>query len=105
MNFIRKQLENPGGQTTLREARTFLFLALLALADTLVIELCNHKVFTDGFHAFFGFLAHHPLAMLVNFLIVLVTLVPAMFLRRRVFWCALVSVIWLGGVPPTASSC
>ena len=98
MKFIRKRPENPEESALfLREGRAFLFLALLALADTLVIELCNHKVFTDGFEAFFAFLLHHPLALLVNFLIVLVTLVPAMFLRRRVFWCALMSAIWLGG--------
>ncbi len=41
-----------------------------------------------------------PLAFLVDVLIVLVTLSPAFFLRRRAFWCALVSFLWLvaGGV-------
>ena len=49
---------------------------------------------------FWRFMTEEPLAFLVNFLIVLLTLCPAFFLRRRAFWCALVSFLWLicGGV-------
>lgn len=78
----------------------FLWIPLVALADTLIIELFNHKVFTDGAASLLKFLSHHPLAVLVNLLLVLLTLVPAFFLRRRAFWCALVSIVWVigGGV-------
>ena len=76
-------------------ARVLLRLALLALAVSLAVELFNHKAFTDGPGAFWRFLGDAPLAFLVDTLLVLVTLVPALFLRRRVFWCTLVSAVWL----------
>lgn len=75
----------------------FLWIPLLAVLDTVVIELFNHKVFNTGFSSFFGFLTKHPLGMLVNILIVLITLVPAFFLRHRAFWCTLISAVWLIG--------
>ena len=77
-----------------------LWLPLLALAVTLAVELFNHKTFTDGPGSLLGFLTKAPLAFVVNALIVLVTLVPAVFLRRRVFYCTLTSAVWLlgGGV-------
>ena len=83
-----------------QERSAFLYLPLLALAVTVVVELFNHKSFTDGPAGFWRFMTEEPLAFLVNFLIVLVTLCPAFFLRRRAFWCALVSFLWLicGGV-------
>ena len=78
----------------------YLWIPLLALLDTLVIELFNHKVFTVGMADFADFLTKYPLAFLVNYLLVLTTLAPAFFLRRRTFWCALFSAAWLigGGV-------
>ena len=83
-----------------QERKAFLYLPLLALAVTVVVELFNHKSFTDGPAGFWRFMTEEPLAFLVNFLIVLLTLCPAFFLRRRAFWCALVSFLWLicGGV-------
>ena len=83
-----------------RDCSAFLWVLLLAVADGLVSEMFNHKVFTTGFADFWRFLSQYPLAMLVNILIVLVTLAPALFLRHRKFWCTLVSAIWLigGGV-------
>ena len=83
------------GQTFRREAKTLLWTALLALGNTLVVELFNHKSFTDGLDTFQEFLTDAPLAFLVDALLVMITLVPAMFMRRRVFWCALVSAVWL----------
>lgn len=73
---------------------------LLALGITVVVELFNHKTFTEGFSSLFEFITDNPLALLVDALIVLVTLVPALFLRRRVFWCVLATIVWLvaGGV-------
>ena len=83
-----------------QERRAFLYLPLLALLVTIVVELFNHKTFTEGPTSFWRFLTDEPLAFLVDALIVLVTLSPAFFFRRRAFWCALVSFLWLvcGGV-------
>lgn len=52
---------------------------LLALGITVVVELFNHKTFTEGFSSLFEFVTDNPLALLVDALIVLVTLVPALF--------------------------
>lgn len=73
---------------------------LLALGITVVVELFNHKTFTEGFSSLFEFVTDNPLALLVDALIVLLTLVPALFLRWRVFWCVLATIVWLvaGGV-------
>ena len=83
-----------------QERLAFLSLPFVALAITLVVELFNHKAFTDGPASFFSFVTQHPLALLVNLFIVLLTLAPALFFRRRVFWCTMVSILWLiaGGV-------
>ena len=56
-------------------------IPLAALAVTLMNELCNHKVFTTGFDSLLKFLTDDPLALAVNALLVLMTLVPAFFLR------------------------
>lgn len=78
----------------------YLLIPLLALADAFVVEMFNHKVFTTGFSSMAKFLSEYPLAFLVDFLLVLITLAPAFLLRRRVFWCTLLSSVWLimGGV-------
>lgn len=68
---------------------------LLALGITAVVELFNHKTFTEGFSSLAAFVTDYPLALLVNGLIVLVTLTPALFLRRRVFWCVLATILWV----------
>lgn len=74
-----------------------LHIPLLALAVTLVVELFNHKAFTAGPGDFLKFITGQPLAALVDVLIILLTLMPAMFLRRRVFYCCVVSAVWLLG--------
>jgi len=78
----------------------YLWVPLLAVLDTLIIEMFNHKVFTTGFSSLFHFITGNPLALLVNMLLVLVTLAPAFFFRRRAFWYTLMTAIWLigGGV-------
>ena len=83
-----------------QERTAFLALPLTALAVTLMVELLNHKTFANGPASFFDFVLHHPLALLVNVWIVLTTLSPALFFRRRFFWCTMVSLVWLvaGGV-------
>lgn len=72
----------------------------LALGITLIVELFNHKIFTTGPAAFLHFVGTHPLALLVNLLLVLITLLPGLFLRRRAFWYTLLSAVWviMGGV-------
>ena len=84
----------------LGETAAFWLIPLAALLDTSVVELFNHRTFTGGFAALGKFLSHYPLAFAVDFLLVLLTLTPALFLRRRLFWCALLSAVWLlgGGV-------
>lgn len=73
----------------------FFCIPVLALLDTLLIELLNHKAFTLGLSPFLSFVRQHPLALLVDFLLLMLTLIPAFFLRRRAFWYALVSALWL----------
>lgn len=80
-----------------QERRIFLRLTLLAVVLTLVVELSNHKAFTDGPISFLRFAVQDPLALLVNFALILLTLTPALFLRRRLFWCTLLSAVWLIG--------
>lgn len=79
------------------ERGAFLYIPLLAVGLTLVIELFNHKAFTSGLTSFWNFVSKSPAALAVNTLLVLITLVPALFFRRRIFWCVLVSVVWLAG--------
>lgn len=83
-----------------QERTAFLALPLTALAVTLVVELFNHKTFTSGPASLIDFIVHHPLALLTDLMIVLVTLAPALFFRRRFFWCTMASLLWLvaGGV-------
>ena len=38
-----------------QERRAFLYIPLLALLNTVVIELFNHKAFTEGLDGFFEF--------------------------------------------------
>ena len=80
-----------------QERLAFLHLPLLALGLTLIIEFFNHKTFTSGFEDFWDFATEAPAALLVNYLLVLITLVPALFFRRRIFYSALISFIWLIG--------
>lgn len=89
-----------GAVPSRRERWTFLCLPLLAVLDTLIVEMLNHKAFTSGLSSLFRFLRHHPLAFGVDALLILLTLLPALFLHRRLFWCVLVSAVWLmaGGV-------
>ena len=89
-----------GAVPSRRERWMFLCLPLLAVLDTLIVEMLNHKAFTSGLSSLFRFLRHHPLAFGVDALLILLTLLPALFLHRRLFWCVLVSAVWLmaGGV-------
>ena len=75
-----------------------LCLRLLGLAAGLflLLELLNHRLLAAGFVPFLHFLASHPWAAAVDLLIILMTLLPALYLRRRVFFLSLVSALWLG---------
>ena len=99
MNLLQKAPADSDALTDKkpRIRKTFLFIMLLAAVLILVIELLNHKAFTNGPASFFHFVTQNPLALLSNYAIVLVTLAPAMFFRRRVFWCTLVSSVWMIG--------
>lgn len=84
----------PKPQRAGRELRVY-WLALIALVLTLYIELFNHKVFTTGFASFWDFVTTKPLALLVCYLLVLVTLLPSLLFRRQVFVCTLVGIFWI----------
>ncbi len=79
-----------------RFTKTAYFWApIVALLSVLIIELFNHKTFTTGFATLFTFFAHHPLALLVNFFLLLITFAPAFFFKRRTFYCAVLTSFWL----------
>lgn len=72
-----------------------LCLPLLAVGVTAAVELLNHKVSAGGLAPFWSFITDRPLALAVDILLVLITLLPGLFLRRQVFWWTLVSAVWL----------
>ena len=76
-----------GWRTSLHVA---LALPAAALGLNLLIELLNHK----GLTGLGLFLANNPLAFLVNFLIILLTLTPCLLFRRRAFCLTLLSLVW-----------
>ena len=57
-------------------------ILLLALGLNLLIELLNHK----GLGGLLSFIGEHPLAFFANYLIILVTLAPALVFKRRIFY-------------------
>ena len=75
----------------------FLKIVILSLFLTCVVELLNHKILVNGLSSFLEFVTENPLAFLVNWAMILITLAPAVLVRRRLFWCTLVSAIWLIG--------
>lgn len=72
-------------------------LPLIALGLFLLIETLNHRLFADGPASFLRFLHQYPLAALADYFIILLTLIPAVLLRRRLFYSLLISVVWLAG--------
>lgn len=86
--FHQKETAEKGG--------ALFHLALLALLLVVVVELFNHKAFSEGLASFWLFLTKRPLAAAVDYLLVLLTLLPTLFARRRSFWQTLLSVAWLG---------
>jgi hypothetical protein len=98
-------MKHPAGSGRAAASRFFILPAalgipLIALVVTLIVEAFNHRVFTTGFASMLDFLETHPLAFAVDALLVMVTLAPAFFLRRRFFYVTLLSAVWLiaGGV-------
>lgn len=73
----------------------YFWIPIVALISILVIELFNHKTFTTGFATLISFFVHHPLALLVNFFLLLVSFAPAFFFKRRAFYCAVLTSFWL----------
>lgn len=70
-------------------------IPILALGLTIFIELLNHRCFAVGFSPFFRFITTHPWAFMVNIFLVMLSLLPSLFWRRRCFACVLLSSIWL----------
>ena len=99
MNVLQEQTGETRTPTAQKKQTdlTFLYIAVLSFVLTCIVELLNHKIFTNGLTTFLEFVRERPLAFLVNWSFTLVTLAPAMFFRRRAFWCVLASAIWLIG--------
>lgn len=85
--MMKASLRSPGPRAALRAAA-------LALGLTLYIELLNHRVLAEGLTPLLRFLRAHPWAFALNFLLILATLVPPLFLRRRTFACTLLGLVW-----------
>lgn len=90
--FLQDSAEKTA-QKSRNPAGAALALALTALALNLLIELLNHK----GLAGLGRFLANRPLAFLVNYLIILLTLSPCLLFRRRVFCLTLLGLVWAAG--------
>ena len=69
MMFRKSNLTSGTDAGQPRERRVFLYLPLLAALVTLIIELFNHKAFTEGLSAFTKFASGGPLALLVDVLL------------------------------------
>ncbi|MBO7729622.1 MAG: hypothetical protein J6S31_02060, partial [Lachnospiraceae bacterium] len=70
---------------------TGLTVVLLPLALTLAVEMISRGSFLAGFQ----FLFQHPVAFLVNGLIIACTVLIALLFRRRVFVYLIVSAFWI----------
>lgn len=105
MNLSTKVSEDTAAPKTAPEAKkkschadlAFLQILVLSLFLTCVVELLNHKVMSNGVSGFMEFVKGNPVAFLVNWLMILVTLLPVVFVRRRLFCGTLISAIWLIG--------
>ena len=64
----------------------------LAVALNTAMEMLSRRSVWEGVQ----FLALHPVHFLCNILVVLLTLLLALLVKRRVFMLSLVSTIWLG---------
>ena len=66
-------------------------VALAVLLNT-AMEMFSRRSVWQGLQ----FMALHPIHFLCNILVVLLTLLLALLVKRRVFMLSLVSTIWLG---------
>lgn len=86
-------MRSRGGITYDRQSlkQHMLVVLLTALVVTIVIELFNRR----GLGKFFTFIWDHPLMFLLDYGIVLSTLLVSQLFRRRFAVIALVSVVWM----------
>ena len=70
---------------------TGLIVVLLPIALTLAVEMISRASFLEGFR----FLFQHPVAFLVNVLIIACTVLIALLFKRRVFVYLIVSAFWI----------
>ena len=75
--------------------RAYLLLPVAAFLMNLFIELLSFSGNTGGAAAFFALLGEHTFAFLTGWLIILLTVAPVFFMRRRVCYLALVGLVWL----------
>lgn len=69
------------------------FMAVWTVILTLYMELWNQK----GIASLCEWIGDRPVAFGINLLIVLATLSPGLLLKRRLFYCTLVSLLWILG--------
>ncbi len=84
-NFIRRVL---GAMIDIR--RLPFFFVLAAVMTFLIEALSRHSALAAA-----RFLVGRPLAFLVNYGIILLTILPALLFRKRLAWTAFLSAIWL----------
>lgn len=66
----------------------YVFLPILLC---LILESFNRKSIPEAFR----YMVMEPEFFLVNVLIILMTLLPSLFVKRRMFWLSLLSALWL----------
>lgn len=72
--------------------RPILMCVALAVLLNTAMEMFSRRSVWQGLQ----FMALHPIHFLCNILVVLLTLLLALLVKRRVFMLSLVSTIWLG---------
>ena len=75
-----------------RNAHPFVKSICLGLILNFIIEILCRRSFVDGF----VHLIESPLVFLYNTLIIILTLFPALFVKKQNFYFYIVSIVWLG---------
>ncbi len=63
---------------------------------SLIINIAIETISRKSIISLFGYITDGPYVFVYNALIILLTLLPALFLKRRTFYYAFISFVWLG---------
>ena len=69
---------------------------LSAVVLSLIINVAIETISRKSIISLFGYISDDPFVFVYNSLIILLTLLPALFIRRRTFYYAFISFVWLG---------